>query len=130
FIVQTPGYLSAIGLPILTGRDFEETDGAAGKEAVVVTRAFAARYWPAESALGQRFRFVEKDKPVLWMTIVGVSADIVQNAQDDKAPPLVFISYRQESWGWMGLLVRTSSDPAALAAPVRAAVQTIDQDLP
>jgi ABC-type antimicrobial peptide transport system permease subunit len=64
------------------------------------------------------------------MTVVGVSADLVQNAQDTKAPPLVFITYRQESWGWMAVLLRTKSDPTQLAAPLRAAVQAIDQDLP
>ena len=130
FIVQTPGYLSAIQLPLLTGRGFEEPDGATGREAAVVTRAFATRYWPNEPAVGKRFRFVEKDKPVLWMTVIGVSADIVQNAQKTDAPPLVFISYRQEAWGWMALLLRTRTDPVSLASPVRAAVQSIDQDLP
>ena len=62
--------------------------------------------------------------------VVGICADIVQEVQDRDAPPLVFITYRQEAWGWMGLVLRTSSDPGALAAPVRAAVQKIDQDLP
>jgi predicted permease len=130
FIVQSTGYLPAIGLPILTGRGFEETDGAPGKEVAVVTRAFAERYWPDEPAVGKRFRFVEKDKPAVWLSVIGVSADMVQNAQEPDAPPLLFIPYRQEPWGWMGLLVRTASDPASLAAPVRAAVQAIDQDLP
>lgn len=130
FIVQTNGYLSAIQLPILTGRDFAETDGDPGKESAVVTRAFAAKYWPGESAVGKRFRFVEKDKPVLWMTVIGVSADVVQTPQEKDSPPLAFISYRQEAWGWMALLVRTSGDPATLATPVRAAVQAINQDLP
>ena len=129
-IVQTANYLSAIGLPLLTGRGLEEIDGDPGKEAAVVTRAFALRHWPNESAVGKRFRFVEKDKPVVWLTVIGVSADIIQNSQDADTPPLVFISYRQEPWGWMALMVRTSSNPTLLAGPVRAAVQALDQDLP
>ena len=130
FVVQTAGYLPAIGLPILTGRGFEETDGDTGKKSAVVTHAFAARYWPNEQAVGKRFRFVEKDKPIEWISVIGISADIVQNAQESDAPPLLFVPYRQEPWGWMAVLVRTASDPMALAAPVRAAVQAIDQDLP
>lgn len=129
-VVQTAGYLSAIGLPLLQGRDFAETDGDNGKEAAVVTRGFAAKHWPDEPALGKRFRFIQNDKPGAWIAVVGVSADLVQEAQDRAAPPLVFITYRQEAWGWMGLVLRTASDPGALAAPVRAAVQKIDQDLP
>jgi predicted permease len=130
FIVQTTNYLDAIRLPILVGRGFEELDGAPGKEVAVVTHSFAARYWPDGPAVGKRFRFVEKDKPVLWLTVIGVSADLVQDAQDTDAPPLVFITYRQEPWGWMAVLLRTRSDPTSLAAPLRAAVQAIDQDLP
>jgi predicted permease len=129
-IVCTPSYLTMIGLPILQGRGFGETDGSAGKEAAVVTRGFAARHWPDQPAIGKRFRFIQDDKPGEWMTVIGICADIVQESRDKDAPPLVYISYRQEAWGWMAVLVRTASDPAALAGPVRAAVQNIDQDLP
>lgn len=130
FVVQTPHYLPTIGLPILIGRGFEPTDGDTGKEAAVVTREFAARHWPDSPAVGQRFRFVEGEKPGPWMSVIGVSADMVQDPQDREAPPLVFVSCRQEAWGWTSVLVRTTSDPAPLASQVRAAVQKLDPDLP
>jgi hypothetical protein len=132
-LVQTPGYLDAIGLPLLVGRGFTATDGDPGQEAAVVTRDFAETHWPDRSALGQRFRFVqqgEDEEPGPWMSVVGVSADMLQTPQDPDAPPLVFISCRQEPWGWTALLVRTTGDPTALASQVRAAVQEIDPDLP
>jgi putative ABC transport system permease protein len=129
-IIQTPNYLAAIGVPILQGRGFDETDGGPGKESAVVSRAFAALHWPGESAIGKRFRRVEKDKTHEWTAVIGVCADLVQEPSEKDSPPLVHVPYRQEPWGWMGLLLRTSSDPAALAVPVRAAVQKIDQDLP
>lgn len=129
-IVQTPGYLGAIGQPVLLGRDFEPTDGDKGREAAIVTRSFAARHWPDQSAVGRRFRFVQNDQPGEWMTVVGVCADIVQSTQDSDAPPVIYISYRQEAWGWMGLVLRTAGDPGVLSGPVREAVQAIDQDLP
>ncbi len=130
FVVCTPSYLSLIGLPILQGRGFEETDGSTGKEAAVVTRAFAAKHWPDQEAVGRRFRFIEDNKPGVWMSVIGVCADVVQETRDNDTPPLIYISYRQEAWGWMTVLVRSASDPAALAGPVRAAVQNLDQDLP
>jgi putative ABC transport system permease protein len=132
FVVQTPNYLPTIGLPILTGRGFNEIDGEAGKEAAVVTREFAAKYWPEGSAVGKRFRFIQNKKPGPWMSVIGICGDIVQEMQerDTPAPPLVFISNRQEAWGWNGVLLRTTADPAALAATLRATVQKIDQDLP
>jgi putative ABC transport system permease protein len=129
-IVQTPNYLSTIGVPLLQGRGFTETDGATGQEAAVVSRAFAAQHWPGEPAVGKHFRLVEDGKPKAWMTVVGVCADVLQETREKDQLPLIHLPYRQEPWGWMGLLLRTSSDPAALAAPVRAAVQQIDADLP
>ncbi len=130
-VLQSPGYLGLIGLPVLLGRDLNASDGETGKEATVVTRAFAAKYWPNESPIGKRLRFNPGQKPGPWMTVVGLCADIVQNQQaPDDEPPLLFVSTRQELWGWMGLLVRTSGDPNALATPIRAAVQKLDADLP
>ena len=130
-LTQTIDYLPLIGLPILQGRGFNETDGEPGKEAAVVTREFAAKYWPAESAVGKRFRFIQNKKPGEWLSVIGVSADVVQDLRGrTDHPPLVFVPYRQEPWGWMGLLLRASTNPAALSGPLRAAVQKIDPDLP
>ena len=129
-LVQTPDYLPAIGVPLLLGRGFTETDGGPGREAAVVSRAFAAKYWPGEPAVGRRFRFWEDDKPKEWMNVIGVCADLVQDTENAHSPPLVHIPYRQEPWGWMGILLRTVSDPAALTGPVRVTVQKLDPDLP
>jgi len=129
-IVQTPGYLPMIGLPILTGRGFGESDGSPGHEATVVTRQFAARYWANEPPIGKRFRFLEGQEPGPWMTVIGVCADIDQSPRDAKAPPLIYISHRQEPWGWMALMIRTRADPSSLSSAVRSTVQEIDGDLP
>ncbi len=129
-IVQTPNYLAVLGVPLLQGRGFTETDGDPGKEVVVVSRSFAALYWPDTDPLGKRFRFLDNDKPRAWLTVVGVCADLVQDPNEKNALPLVHVPYRQEPWGWMGLLLRSAGDPSALAGPVRATVQKIDGDLP
>jgi putative ABC transport system permease protein len=130
FIVQTSDYLPAIKLPLLTGRGFVPTDGDVGQEVAVVTRAFATHHWPDEPAVGKRFRFVEKDRPVVWLTVIGVSADLVHQTHRKDAPPLVFIPHRQEPWGWLSLLTRTTMDPAMVTGPLREAVQQLDQELP
>jgi predicted permease len=129
-LVQSPGYFAAINLPILLGRDFNETDGAAGRQSAVVTRRFAERYWPRQAAIGKRFRFYEKDKPGEWISVVGVSANIVQEPHEKTPNPLLFVPYRQETSDSMSLLVRSAANPSTLASAVRAAVQNLDQDLP
>jgi predicted permease len=129
---SSPGYLPAINLPILTGRGLTETDGETGKEAAVVTREFATRYWPGESPIGHRFRMTGwgEKQPGPWVTVVGVCGDIIQNTQDRHAPPLAYLSNRQEPWAWLGLMLRTKGDPAAMTKALRSAVQELDPDLP
>ncbi|HVU36155.1 MAG TPA: ABC transporter permease [Opitutaceae bacterium] len=129
-IFATPNYLATINLPLLGGRALRDPDGETGHEAAVVTRAFAVRYWPGELPIGQRFRFLNDGKPGAWITIVGVCGDIVQDPQSPNPPPVVYLSDRQEPWAWLGLMLRTPGDPAALASSVRAAVQAIDPTLP
>jgi predicted permease len=130
FIIQTPRYQSLIGLPILLGRAFDMTDGLTGKEAAIVTRKFANTHWPEELAVGKRFRAMNNKEPGVWMTVVGVCADIEQSPQNPDAPPTVFITMNQEPWGWMGLMVRANGDAAPLAGQVRSAVQAVDSNLP
>jgi putative ABC transport system permease protein len=129
-LAQSPGYFDAIGLPILRGRDFNETDGNPGRESAIVTRDFAAHYWPGQNAVGKRFRIYDDNKYSPWVTVIGESADMVQQPNQQSPAPLFFVPYRQEGWGGMNLILRTAGDPTSLAMAMRAAVQSIDQDLP
>lgn len=129
-VFASPNYLSAIGLPIMLGRALDAGDGAEGKEAAVVTRAFAARYWPASSPLGQRFRFMADGKPGAWITIVGVCGNLIQETFEQNPPPLAYLSDRQEPWAWLGILLRARGDPVALASSLRSAMQELDPDVP
>ncbi|MBA3850223.1 MAG: hypothetical protein C0502_09560 [Opitutus sp.] len=126
-----PNYLSAVNLPVLLGRGLNDTDGTPGQEAAVVSRAFAARHFGEGSPLGQRFRLTGFDgKPGPWITVVGVSGDLVQSIGGRDAPPLIFLSNRQEPWAWFSVLLRTPGDPSALTPAVRAAVQALTRTCP
>ncbi len=128
FVVQSPGYLDAINLPILLGRDFNEIDGTANHKVAILTRQCAEHFWPNQSVIGKRFRFYDdKNKPGEWITVVGMTANIVQQLDENEPKPLLYVPFRQEGWNGMALLVRSSSNPTAA---VRAALQNLDQDLP
>ncbi|QNI34191.1 ABC transporter permease [Alloacidobacterium dinghuense] len=128
YVVQSPGYFDAINLPILLGRDFNTTDGTASHKSAVLTRQCAEHFWPNQSAIGKRFRFYDdKKKPGDWITVIGISANIIQEFDEKSPNPLLFVPFRQEGWNGMALLVRSSGNPTAA---VRAAVQSIDPNLP
>jgi putative ABC transport system permease protein len=129
-LVQSPGYFRVIGLPLVRGRDFNATDGAAGRPVSIVTRAFAAHYWPGQDAVGKRLRFYENDKPGEWISVTGVSGDMVQQPMDAAPDPPVFLPYLQDSYDSMALLIRTAGNSPSVVPAVRRAVQDLDRDLP
>ena len=103
-MVESPGYFDAIRLPLLLGRDFDETDGTADHKSAIVTRECAAHFWPNQTAIGKRFRFYDdKNKPGDWITVVGVVANIAQDLNEKDPKPLLFVPFRQEGWNGMAL---------------------------
>lgn len=128
FVVSSPGYLATVGVPLLLGRDFKEIDGTTHHFAAIVTLDAARHLWPGRSAIGKRFRYYDdKNKPGEWVTVVGVCANVVQDLNNNRPRPLLFLPFRQEGWSGMTLVVHSTSNPIAA---VRAAVQNLDGDLP
>ncbi|HKE22449.1 MAG TPA: ABC transporter permease [Bryobacteraceae bacterium] len=130
FLVQLPGYFTAINLPLQQGRDFDDNDGVTGKGAAIASRDFAEKFWPHEQVIGKRFRIYSDGKPGPWLSVIGVAANIVQEAQEASPRPLAYLPERQQGESWMSLLIRSAADPASLTSAVRATVQGLDQDLP
>jgi putative ABC transport system permease protein len=128
FVAQSPGYFDTIHLPLQQGRDFNETDGALNHEAAVLTREAAARFWPGENPIGRRFRlFDDKKKTGPWITVIGISANMVQELQENDPKPLFFLPYRQQGWEDMALVVESAVDPLQ---SMRKTVQSLDGELP
>jgi putative ABC transport system permease protein len=127
-VANSPGYLETIRLPLLRGRDFSEVDGTANRESAIVTHDGANQFWPGQDPIGRRFRiFDQKGKPGNWITVVGVSAGLVQELVSNDAKPPFFVPYRQAGWDNMALVVESTSNPIP---SVRTVVQSLDQDMP
>ncbi|MFN2563663.1 MAG: ADOP family duplicated permease [Gemmatimonadaceae bacterium] len=121
------------GIPLLAGRTFGPADAARPSTEVVVSRAFAERYWSGESPLGKRVR---PSGWAEWFTVVGVVGDVHLTALE-KPPaeaiyfPLVFRDPGGvRSPGTVVIALRVEGDPARLAPPLRAVVRRLDPALP
>ena len=131
FIVQTPQHLETIGLALQAGRSFSATDGSRpGQEVAIVTAAFSRRYWPGESAIGKRFRFLTKNRPAgPWLEVVGECADLFEDPTLLAPEPMAFVPFDQSPVAQFYILLRTAGDPASLAAAARETVQKLDPDV-
>jgi putative ABC transport system permease protein len=123
------GYFRAMGIPLIAGRTFSESDTAEGAAVGIVSTTLARKYWPGEHAVGKRLKF-DEDPNEPWRTIVGVVGDVRSLGLDHDAPPVLFIPYRQFSLPFTNIAVRSSLPTATVAAMVRAQLATIDPELP
>jgi predicted permease len=120
-------YFPALGVAPLEGRLFTERDGAAAPRLAVVDLTFARRFFPGESAVGKRFKGHDvRGKGDEWLEIVGVVPDLRREGLERRTSAHVFESALQSGENTPDLLVRTSSEPAALAPTLRAALRGVD----
>jgi putative ABC transport system permease protein len=131
YTVISAGYLGALRIPIVSGRDFTDADTAGSGGVAIVSSEMARRYWAGRSPLGDRLQFdsmYEKDAP--WLTIVGVAADVRQNGLTEHPMPQAYVCYTQANrLIEPALMIRTPLDPASLAGAVRAAVGAVDHEI-
>jgi putative ABC transport system permease protein len=121
--IATPGYLSALELPLRAGRDFTDADGGAGARVVLVNEAFARIAWPGEPAIGKHLTVDISGKAA---EVVGVVADVRYAGLDRPTEPEVYEPVADDPWPLMTFVVRGRGAPAGLAAELRRAVGAVD----
>ncbi len=120
----TPGYLRAMGIPVLRGRDILDSDA----EVLLVSQDAAKLYWGADDAIGRRAILPALSKTVLRQ-VVGIVGDVKQRNLIEATTPTVYL-YTREPYGKATFVIRTSVLPATLAQPAVAAIRAIDPEQP
>jgi putative ABC transport system permease protein len=119
-------YFHAMGIPVRAGRVFNDHDAAGATPVVVVDESFARREFHGESPIGKHVRFWNKS----W-EIVGLVGGARYWGLNGEPAPHIYVSYLQENWRSMSLVVRgQSGDPTTLTGPIRAELASIDENQP
>lgn len=124
------GFFTVMGIPLVEGRGLATADDERAPAVAVVNRSLAARYWRGSSALGKRLRIRVSPTDERWFEIVGVVADAKYDWIGEEAQPFVYLSRLQALPFQNTLLVATTGDAAALAAPIDGLVRQIDPGMP
>lgn len=122
-------YFSTMRIPLLRGRWFDAHDGAASKKVMVINQTMAETYWPGVSAIGQRVTMKDWGPP-LTGEVVGVVGNVKSDALDAQPGNMIYWPEAQFPSIFDNLVVRTSGDPMLVAADLKAAVHSVDADLP
>jgi predicted permease len=117
----TPGYLVAMRIGIVRGRDLTEADRTDPTPVALVNEAFARRHWPTGDPVGQRLRF----QSGRTRAIVGVVRDTREFGPEDPPPPIIYVPLAQATYRGITLVVRSADDPTALADGVHQVVREL-----
>jgi putative ABC transport system permease protein len=129
-----PDHFKTLGVPVLRGRTFSAADVAGRPKVAIINAAAARRFWPNENPIGQRVWFgggSTFDRPDSSAEIVGIVGDVAYQPLDERPLQFDFYTpYTQFTYAWRVVMVRTAGDPAAVLPGIRAAVRSVDPDLP
>jgi len=132
----TPGYFEALGLRLVTGRFFKQSENDMASEVVVVDRALAARAWPGEETVGRYLQavispFDGSGPEQKWVKVVGVVENVRSQDPRTLGRETIYFPYRlQGAFFNITMAVRTEKDPASLVPSIRAEVAALDSDMP
>lgn len=125
----SPGYFQALGIPVIRGRAFTDSDRANTQQVAMVDETLARQYWPDQDVLTQ---YISLDNGKTWASIVGVVKHVKISSLDSEANEgFYYIPVAQNPNNAMSLVVRTtSSHPEALTAAIQAAIAAVDSRQP
>jgi len=135
--IVTPGYISTMHIPLLSGRDFAEEDDANRAAVALISTSVARRLFSDRSPLGQRLLIDDSDGDPRPVQIVGVVGDVKQEKLEVRPTFDIYLPWRQvipEAVPWLRstsfLVFRTSMPPMSLEAAVRKAIRNLDPSIP
>jgi predicted permease len=136
--VVTPDYFRVMGIPLVSGRWFNEADESGGPPVAVLTASTAKRFWPQGNAMGKHVRFVNENT---WRTVVGIVADIraydLVSSEPDYMRGTAYVPYTPLATledgrlpAEMSIAVRTNSDDPETARMLRATLAAASTKVP
>ena len=117
-----PSYFSTLRVPILKGRELTAADNVEAMPVVVISRSAAEKYFAGVDPIGRRIKLGSSP----WLTVVGVSGDVIHDWFSRRNTPTAYRPYDQAPTGYLAIGVRADGDLAGLIPAVRAAARTVD----
>jgi predicted permease len=126
--VVGPEFFHTLGVPVLAGRDFADSDTATSPHVGIINEQFAKRFLPNRNPLGH---IIGSDNGRYQMTIVGVVKDHKYRSIDEDPIPMAWYMYAQiPVTGGMDVEMRVHGEPLAILPSARKALQQLNPDLP
>jgi predicted permease len=127
----SPGYFSTLGAPLLSGREFNEGDGAGKSKVAIISEAMATKYFAGRNPMGLHLAFGGGNEVKPDIEIIGVVKDVKQDHVRGVDVPYIYLPYAQQSTiREMTFYAYTQQDPLLAVSALRSAVRELDANLP
>jgi putative ABC transport system permease protein len=132
FQAISAGYFEAMGIPLIRGRAFAESDSRASQRVAILSQEMARRYWGDRDPVGSVITFGDPKnaKSAKRFTVVGVAANVLHDGPGGVPRAETYVPYTQWSWPDMTVVLRGAGDPLPLVAAIRRQVQDLDAAQP
>lgn len=126
------GYFRTMGIPLLAGRDFSDTDTVNAPQVMIVSQGFVGKFFHGENVIGKRLKpGAGNNGPPVWREIVGVVGDVRHGAMAKDLDPVYYLAASQfPKWCCMYSVVRTRTEPLSLEPEVKSVVASMDRNVP
>ena len=126
----SPDYFRAMGISLMRGRYFTESDTPEAPAVVLISESLARQFWPNADAVGKRILRGHPSPKNSWLTVAGVVGDTKQYGLSAETKWEVYLPYLQSPPSDFRLVVRAASHPEGLTAAIKNEVHSIDKDVP
>lgn len=134
FHVVTPGFFETMQMSLIRGRFFDERERRNSQPAIIVSAAFARKFFPNEDPVGKKIEVGAGEGPARenykTREVVGVVGDLRTDSLEKDPVPTYYIPLPQLMFGAPTLVVRTAGEPMAIASEVGKVLRSMDPELP
>jgi predicted permease len=132
YCAASEGYFHALGIPLLRGRLFRDTDTIDSPHVALISQTLARQKWPNQDPLGQTLEFGNMDGDTRLMTVVGVVGDVHVESLESKPPAIIYVDYQQrpQSTFHFTVVMPTSVPPATLIPAARKILGDLAPNVP
>lgn len=130
--VASAGYFTALNIPLVRGRFFQESDGPEAPHAALISETMARRFWPNEDPMGRQIQFGNMDGDLRLLHIIGVVGDVRDEGLDAEARPIVYVNYfqRPAAAAEFSIVLRGHGDAGGLTAAMRREARALNPEMP
>ena len=130
YVPVSPRYFSVMGIPLLRGRLFNESDSSSSAPVALITEALAKHYFPNEDPLGRHLLFGFPANGIVSREIVGIVGDIHDVSLGKEPGPMLYVPFAQAPLYGAEVVVKSMLSTSAVVGAIRAVTHGIDKNLP